>query len=168
MKDTDSLSVNTGAYAAFVQWLVKYAFPIAVLNILLLVVIAFGAGQLSLSSGIRVLFSDDDPNLMAEIAIENAYGREDNILLVLDAGDQSMFTQKNLQTLSTITEQSWQVPHSRRVDSVVNFLHTTVEEDDIFINALVEDVAVLSPQELEQKKSIALSEQLLVGRLISA
>ncbi|MFK7976870.1 MAG: RND family transporter [Halioglobus sp.] len=168
MKEPDSLSVNTGPYAAFVRWLVRYAFPIAILNILLLIAIAFGAGQLSLSSGIRVLFSDDDPNLMAEIAIENAYGREDNILLVLDAGDQSMFTQKNLQTLSTITEQSWQVPHSRRVDSVVNFLHTTVEEDDIFINALVEDVAVLSPQELEQKKSIALSEQLLVGRLISA
>lgn len=168
MKKSESTGTENSTYHLWIQRLVKYAFPIASVNLLVLLALAFGASQLSLSSGIRVLFSPDDPNLMAEIAVEEAYGREDNILLVLDAGDESIFTTKNLSTLVSITEQSWQVPHSRRVDSVSNFLHTTVQEDDIFINALVDDASSLTPEEIAQKKSIALGEQLLVGRLISS
>lgn len=168
MSKSNRQSGQSGAYHRLVNLLVDRAFVIALLSALLLLALAAGAGQLSLSSGIRVLFSPDDPNLLAEIAIEEAYGREDNILLVLDAGETSVFTPENLKTLAVMTQSSWQVPHSRRVDSVTNFLHTTVEEDDIFIEALVDDVAALTPQQIEQKRLIALGEPLLVGRLVSA
>lgn len=168
MNNTEAQHSGSRFYGRLVQLLVDRAFVIAALSAVVMLALAYGAGQLTLSSGIRVLFSPDDPNLLAEIAIEEAYGREDNILLVLDAGEASVFTPENLATLADITEKSWQVPHSRRVDSVTNFLHTTVQDDDIYIDALVDDAAALSAEQIKQKESVALGEPLLVGRLVSA
>lgn len=159
---------SVSRYQWVIALLVNHATPLALVNLVMLALLAFGASQLTLSSGIRVLFSPDDPNLLAEIAIEEAYGREDNILLVVDAGDGAIFAQPNLETLQAMTLASWQVPHSRRVDSVTNFLHTTVVEDDITIAALVEDAAALSAGDIEARRDVALNEPLLVGRLISA
>lgn len=155
-------------YESILASLVRYALPISVLNILLLGALAFGAGQLSIESGIRVLFSPDDPNLRAEIAIEKAYGKEDNILLVIDAGEEDIFSPTHLSTIEAMTQQAWQIPNSLRVDSVTNFLHTTVDEDDISIGPLVEDALALSLEDREAARAVALSEQLIVGRLISA
>lgn len=155
-------------YDSTVAALVRYAGPIALLNLLLMLALAFGASRLAIDSGIRVLFSPEDPNLLAEIAIEQTYGKEDNILLVIDALEGDMFTPQHLQMLQGITTESWQVPHSRRVDSITNYLYTTVEGDDIFIGPLVEDAAGLSQADIERVRQIALSQQVLLGRLIAA
>ena len=149
-------------------FLVRWAYPLAVLNLLLILALGAGVSQLQLQSGIRALFSPDDPNLQAEIHIEETYGKEDNILLVVDAGEASLFSSAHLQMLESITEQAWQVPSSRRVDSVTNFLYTAVAGDDIAINPLVEDAASLTRQDIERIRTIALAEELLLGRLISA
>jgi hypothetical protein len=155
-------------YHRFIALVVRYALPVAAINVLLVLAVGFGAGQLAISSGIRVLFSPDDPNLLAEIHIEQTYGKEDNILLVIDAGEGDMFTPAHLQMVAGITAQAWQIPNSRRVDSISNFLYTAVDGDDITIGPLVEDAAALSPQDLDRVRRIALSEQVLLGRLISA
>ena len=149
-------------------FLVSKAFPLAIVNLLLILALGAGVSQLQLQSGIRALFSADDPNLQAEIHIEETYGKEDNILLVVDAGEASLFSLDYLRMLEAMTEASWQVPSSRRVDSVTNFLHTAVDGDDIAINPLVEDAASLTPQDIERIRAIALAEDLLLGRLISA
>lgn len=154
-------------YDSLVEVLVRRALPITLVNLLLLVLLAAGAGQLSLSTGIRVLFSADDPNLLAELQIERTYGREDNILLVIDAQEQKIFSPQHLQSLAFITAQAWQVPHSRRVDSVTNFLHTSVDGDDIAIGPLVDDVGSLTTQEIAAREKIALAEPLLTGRLLA-
>ena len=161
-------TVTMTRYHQWIAALVRHALPIAVVNILLLLVVGFGASNLVINSGIRVLFSPDDPNLLAEITVEKTYGKEDNILLVIDAGEGDIFTRQHLAMVENITAQAWQIPHSRRVDSVTNFLYTTVDGDDISIGPLVEDVATRSAQDLGRVRRIALSEQALLGRLIAA
>ncbi len=148
--------------------LVRRAYLIAAFNLALLALVALGAGQLEVHAGIRVLFSADDPNLLAEIHIEETYGKEDNILVVVDGGERTLFRPGGLRLLDTLTTQAWQIPHSRRVDSLVNYLHTQVDGDDLMIEALVPDVTALDAPAIERVRSIALAQRTLVGRLVSA
>ncbi len=148
-------------------FLVRRAYMLALLNVLLIGLVAYGASQLVVHSGIRVLFSPDDPNLLAEIHIEDTYGKEDNILIVVDGGDRTLFNADGLSLLETLTTESWQIPHSRRVDSITNFLHTEVDGDDLMIDPLVPDASLLESAGIERVRKIALAELTLLGRLVS-
>lgn len=148
--------------------LVDRAYLLALINLVLIGVVAFGASQLVIHSGIRVLFSADDPNLRAEILVEETYGKEDNILVVVDGGERTLFRPDTLRLLEDLTTAAWQIPHSRRVDSLTNFLHTEVDGDDLLIEPLVPDAGQLDTAGIARVRAIALSELTLLGRLVSA
>lgn len=150
-----------------VATLVRYPFQIMLINLLLILALGAGAGRLFVESGIDIFFSENDPNLLAEHQLKRTYGREDNILFVIDAGDGDIFDAQNLASLEAITQQSWQMPHSKRVDSVTNYLYPEVDGDDIRIDPLVEDTTTLSAADIEHIRSVALSQQALAGRLLA-
>ncbi len=150
-----------------VELLVNHAGWIAPLNLIVLLALGFGASMLQLESGIKVFFSKDDPNLLAQEQIERTYGREDNILFVIEAREGDVFAPDNLVSVQQITEQAWQIPNSRRVDSLNNYLYPVVDGDDIHIGALVEDASSLSTEAIAKVREIALSQQPLTGRLLS-
>ncbi|MFT4517692.1 MAG: putative RND superfamily exporter protein [Halioglobus sp.] len=154
-------------YQKMIEFLVRYTLPISLVNLLLMLAIAFGGSHLSIEAGIRVLFSPDDPNLLAEIKIEETYGKEDNILLVVDAIDGDIFTADHLATIENMTAEAWQVPNSRRVDSVTNYLYTSVDGDELTIGPLIEGAREFSPQRLAQIREVALAQEAILGRLIA-
>ena len=151
----------------FIATLVRHAGAIAAGSLIMVLALGFGASRLQLESGIKVFFSKSDPNLLAQERIERTYGREDNILLVIEARSGDIFSADNLVSLQHITEQSWLIPNSRRVDSLNNYLYPTVEGDDIHIGPLVEDAASLTVADIAQVRETALSQQPLMGRLLS-
>ena len=146
---------------------IHYPFQIMLFNLLLILALGAGAGRLFVESGMDIFFSKDDPNLLAERQLKQTYGREDNILIVIDAGSGSIFEPRNLAALEDITRQSWQMPNSNRVDSLTNFLYPEVDGDDIRIGPLVENAMSLSASELDRIRTTALSRPALVGRLLA-
>tara|TARA_R110002073_G_scaffold57184_1_gene145536 strand:- start:6529 stop:8835 length:2307 start_codon:yes stop_codon:yes gene_type:complete len=152
----------------FIAVLMRYVHWVAVISTLLILAIGFGVSRLQLDSGIKVFFNKNDPNLLAQEQIEQTYGKEDNILVVIEARQGDIFTPENLATVQSITEQSWFVPNSRRVDSLNNFLYPSVDGDDIRIGALIENATALSAQEIAAIRETALSQQPLIGRILSA
>jgi predicted RND superfamily exporter protein len=153
--------------STFIATLVRHAHWIALANFLALLIVGFGTSRLHLESGIKVFFNKSDPNLLAQEQIERTYGKEDNILFVIEATQGDVFTPENLATIETITEQSWFVPNSRRVDSLVNYLYPVVEGDDIRIGALIPEVSSLSASDILRIRDIALSQRPLIGRILS-
>jgi predicted RND superfamily exporter protein len=151
----------------FIATLVRHAHWVALANLLAVLIIGFGMSRLHLESGIKVFFNKNDPNLLAQEQIERTYGKEDNILFVMEATQGDIFTPENLATVMTITKQSWFVPNSRRVDSLVNYLYPVVEGDDIQIGALITEVSSLSAADIERVRDIALSQRPLIGRILS-
>jgi len=129
--------------------------------------LASGGGRISVDTGMDIFFAEDDPNLLAERELKRIYGREDNILIILEATEGTVFDRGRLGILEAVTTAAWQVPHSRRVDSVTNYLHPEVDGDDIFIGPLVEAAPGLTDAERKRLRKIALAEETLVGRLIS-
>lgn len=142
--------------------------PYALLLASLLLVLALGAGvsRLHVDSGIDIFFAADDPHLLAEQRLQATYGREDNILFIVDGGERGVFHPSTLAAIETLTEDAWRMPSARRVDSLTNYLYPTVDGDDIRIAPLLEDAAALDAAGLERLRDIAATEQALLGRLL--
>nr|WP_067297927.1 MMPL family transporter [Marinobacterium profundum] len=147
--------------------LVRYPYRVMLVSLVLILGIGFGGSQLTVESGIDVFFSDEDPSMLADRELKRTYGREDNVLFVIDTQGGDIFEASNLSSVQAITENSWQMPHSRRVDSITNFLYPEVDGDDIVIDRLVDDADSLTPQERRRIKGIASSQQALIGRLLA-
>ena len=148
-------------------WTIRYRWLIVVGTVIAAVVAGSGARFLTMNNDNRVFFGDRNPQLEALEALENTYTENQGVLFVVVPGDGNVFTREVLSAITELTEESWKMPYSSRVDSLVNFQHTRAEEDDLIVEDLVEDAAGLSDAELDRIRDIALSEPLLVNRLIS-
>ncbi len=142
--------------------------PWWILLLVIIAVLSMGAGvvKLEFDNDYRVYFSKENPQLQAFNTIQNTYNKSDSVLFVLQPEDGNIFTSKTLQAIQTLTEKSWQLPYSSRVDSVTNFQHTQANGDDLLVADLVVDPFV-SAAEIEKIKQVALHEPYLVNRLVA-
>ena len=136
-------------------------------SLLFVLAAASGAQNLTFKSDYRVFFGDGNPQLVAYESMQNIYSKSDNVSFVVVPPKGDVFTVEHLQALKDLTQQAWQVPYSSRVDSVTNFQYTYAEEDDMIVEDLVMDTEELSAIDLAKIRSIALSEPLLVDKIVS-
>lgn len=99
--------------------------------------------------------------------LQDIYTKTDNILFVLKPAEGKIFTQKWMGVVKDLTEASWQVPYSIRVDSLTNYQNTEAEEDNLIVADLVEDPSALTAQDLAKIERIAHTEPVLAKRIIS-
>jgi predicted RND superfamily exporter protein len=128
---------------------------------------AHGTRFLVLNNDSRIFFSEENPQLQALEALENTYNKIDNVVFILAPEDGNVFTKRTLAAVEELTESLWEMPYSSRVDSITNFQHTRAEEDDLIVENLVQDAAGLSDTDISRINQVALSEPLLVKRLLS-
>jgi predicted RND superfamily exporter protein len=138
------------------------------LSILFIFGLASGMQYLAFSTDYRAFFGKDNPQLIDFEKLQNVFSKDDNVMLVVEAKDGKVFTPKTLKVLQDLTEQSWQIPYSTRVDSITNFQHTEGSEDELIVRDLIEFPEELSAEDLNRAKDIALKEPLLKHRLINA
>ena len=152
----------------FAEGIVRWRIGVLVLFTAMALAIGAGAGRLHFTTDYRVFFSEDNPQLRAFEAIQNTYTKNDNVLFVIAPRDGEVFTRDTLAAVEWLTEESWQIPYSIRVDSVTNFQNTYAEgEDELVVEDLVDGAEGLSDEALARARAIALSEPVLVNRLIS-
>ncbi|MCP4695425.1 MAG: MMPL family transporter [Gammaproteobacteria bacterium] len=151
----------------FGKWVVQGRWLIICAAILMIAAAAAGLRHTTISNDTRDFFSEDNPQLQALELLENTYTKNDSVLFVIAPGDGDVFTRKTLAAVEELTEASWQIPYSVRVDSITNYQHTRAEEDDLIVENLVENALDMADADLARTKRIALSEPLLVNALIS-
>ena len=137
------------------------------LAVLLMLVAAAGATNLTVSSSYRVLFGENNPHLLAFDRLQDTYSASRSALIAISPREGSVFTREALSAIEELTDFSWQTPYSVRVDSLTNYYHIESTEDDLIIAPLVDNAASYSDAELDQVRSIALNEPELVGSLVS-
>ena len=159
--------MNTDFKNEFGDWVIRFRWWIILFTIILVFAAASGARFLSFSTDYRVFFSKDNPQLVAFETLQNTYTKNDNIMFAVEPKDGKVFTQKTLAIIEEITQASWQIPYSIRVDSITNFQHTWSNLDDLVVQDLVEDSLNFTGIQLKKVRTIALSEPLLLNRLIT-
>lgn len=149
-----------------------WRWPIVALTVLFVVVMAAGGRHLTISNDSRIFFSEDNPQLLAFEALESTYTEANTVLIAIspkpDSGTPNIFTSESLTAIAELTEESWQLPYSTRVDSLTNFSHTWADGDELIVEDLVLDPADLNAEKLTRIKDIALGEIQLVNRLVGA
>ncbi len=153
--------------AQFARAVIAHRWWIIVASLCLVVAMASGARLLWFSADYLIMFDEDNPERLAHEHIEDTFSKTDNFLLVIAPHSGDVFSRDVLRVVVDLTEQGWLLPHSTRIDSISNYQHTEAEEDDLVVRDLIIDPERFSAAELDAAKSVALTEPLLVGRLIS-
>ena len=154
----------TNRYAQFV---VSHPWRMLLFALILVFSAASGGRFIEFSNDYRVFFSEDNPELLAFEAMQDVYTKTDNVLFVIEPKDGNVFTHETLGLIEKLTEASWQVPYSSRVDSITNFQHTIAEGDDLRVSHLVYDSQSFTEDKIGYVRDVALNEPLLVKRLVS-
>lgn len=152
---------------AFSRWVIRWRWLIVISTLLIIGAISSGAQYIEFSGSYRAYFSKVNPQLMAFDQLQNTYSKNDNVMFVVAPKDGKIFTRETLATLEWLTEQSWKVPFSKRVDSITNFQYTYAENDDLVVKNLVENATALSDEAVAKIKRVALTDPLLLNRIIS-
>ncbi len=129
-------------------------------------IVASGVRFLYFNDDYRIFFSPDFPQMIEYDKVQDVYNKVDNVFISIKP-KSGVFDRKFLDSLVTLTEELWQIPYSNRVDSLTNYQHTDVEDDDLLVGDLVEEALELSDEDLKRIQAIALNEPALVGRMIS-
>jgi predicted RND superfamily exporter protein len=151
-------------YAAFI---VNHPWRLLLLSVIVVLMAASGGRFLQFSNDYREFFSEGNPQLLAFEELQDTFNKADNVMFVLAPDDGAVFTNKTLSLVEALTEKSWQIPYSSRVDSISNYQHTVAEEDDLIVADLIIDASEFSQADLDATRDIATHEPLLVHRLIS-
>jgi len=151
----------------FARWIVQHRWSVIALTVLIVIAITSGMRNAGFTGDYHVFFTADNPQMLAFERLEKTYTKDDNVLIVLAPKDGTVFSTQTLQAIEQITKMGWQVPYSSRVDSISNFQYTHAEGDDLIVKDLYRDAKSLTVKEVRKLKSIALTEPLLVNKLIS-
>jgi predicted RND superfamily exporter protein len=125
------------------------------------------APDIRFDSSYRIFFSEDNPQLQAFDALQNIYTKDDNVMIVLTADKDSIYEEDFLEAVQWLTTQGWQVPYSRRVDSITNFQNSVAVEDDLFVTDLVPEDEALDRERLDAIREAALAEPAIYNRIIN-
>ncbi|MBT5551611.1 MAG: MMPL family transporter [Nitrospina sp.] len=159
--------MNTNTENGFGTWVIRFRWWIIPVTLMIVLLAASGGRFLSFSTDYRVFFSKDNPQLVAFETLQNTYTKNDNVMFAVEPKDGNVFTRETLAIVEEITQASWKVPYSIRVDSITNFQYTWADRDDLVVQDLVEDAPRFSDTQLQKVRSVALAEPLLMGRLIT-
>jgi len=155
------------AVVRFADWVVRRRRRVLAVGLLICAVAIAGVARLGFDIDYRVYFSPDNPELRAFEALQNRYTKQDNILFVIAPDDGDALSPRMLDLVERMTEAAWQIPYVRRVDSVTNFQYSYAEGDDLVIENLVTDPLARGADEIARVRQVALSDPMLVDRLVS-
>ncbi len=148
-------------------WVISNRWLILITVLIVTALFSIGIIRIKFNNDHRVYFGEDDPYLIALEQVEKVYAKEDVLLIAIAPKKGDIFNNKILDAVHKLTEKSWTIPFSNRVESITNFQYTFVENDDLIIENLVENPLNLSIEQIQAIKKIALNDPLVVGSLLS-
>ncbi len=146
--------------------IIRFRWIIIVVTLLAVGASASGLRFLIFGDDYRDYFSQDNPERLAYESLQNTYAKPDSVFFVLAPKDGHVFTRRTLDSVLWLTREGWKLPYATRVDSITNFQHTRADGDDLVVSDLVSATGLSSEADVSRIKAIALSEPLLLNRLI--
>ena len=125
-----------------------------------------GIARLEFSADYRIFFDEHNPQLLALEALENTYGKSENIAFLIVPDDGDATAQDALSAAVWLTEAAWRTPYARRVDSLANFQYTTADGDDLYVRDLVNPDELTEARIRSRIRDIALSDPRIAGSIL--
>ena len=139
---------------------------VIVTSVLVVAVAAMGVTQLEFSANYRIFFDEDNPQLLGLEALENTYGKNENVVFLIVPDDGDAVSEDALTAAAWLTKAAWNTPFSRRVDSLANFQYTTADGDDLYVRDLVDPQELADADARARIRDIALSDPRIAGSIL--
>ena len=152
----------------YITFVIERRLAVILVASLVMAAAAAGGRYLTVTGDYRAQLGEDNPELATFDVLEDTYAATYVALVAIAPRTGSVFTRDTLQAVDELTEATWSLPYSTRVDSLTNYSHSeAVGEDDLIVAPLVDDARSLDDPGLARIRRIALGEADLVGRLVS-
>ena len=151
----------------YINGVLRWSWLVVAVMILIMLALAAGVRFIKVTNDYRILFRDDNPQLLTFDALEDRFSASDRALIAVAPQDGMLFSRKTLSAIEYLTEAAWLAPYSSRVDSLTNYSHSESFEDDLIVAPLVEDASSLNDDDIERIEAVALGAIDIVGYLVS-
>ncbi len=151
----------------FAERVLAARWPVILATLVMVAVASGGIATLEFSANYRIFFDDDNPQLLALEALENTYGKNENIVFLIVPDDGDATSEDALSAAAWLTRTAWNTPYSRRVDSLANFQYTTADGDELFVRDLVDPQRLDRAEFRAQIRDIALSDPRIAGSILA-
>ncbi len=149
------------------QWIVAHPWRSMVLSLIVVLGFSTGSAGFIYSLDHRAFFGAENPQLKAFEKLQEDYSKTDAIVIALAPHTGGVFTPEFLAVVKNLTDASWKIPYSQRVESLTNFQHITVDGDEISTQDLVVSPHSLSKEDIADIKKTALNEPFLIHSLVN-
>ena len=153
----------------FIEQVIRFRWFVVIIIPLITVAMMSQLKHLEFEGSYRIWFGESSPILKEYDDFRQVFGNDDAITITF-RDEKGVFNPEALGVIERITAKLWQTHYIARVDSLTGFqyVHSNPKyPDEVIVEDLIENPASLSAAALEAKKKIALSEDLIVGRLVS-
>jgi len=148
--------------------IIRHRYLTVLTFVLLISFISSGVDRLQFIADLRVFFSEDNPQLQNLEKFERAFTKMGSVVFIFNPDSEDIFTRETLTAIRDLTRSAWELPHSSSVKSLTNFSYTRADGDELLVENLVPDPALLSDDDLKRIKNFALHEPMLLHSLISS
>ena len=140
--------------------------PVIAATLVLVALGSSGIARLEFSADYRIFFDEHNPQLLGLDALENTYGKNENVAFLIVPDDGDATSEDALSAAVWLTEAAWQTPYTRRVDSLANFQYTTADGDDLYVRDLVDPLELSRAETRSRIRDIALSDPRIAGSIL--
>ena len=136
-------------------------------SLVLTALLGLGLQHLTFDPDFDTFFPENHPATELNDEIDETFIPTDNIIIAVDGRGSSIFNQKTLSLIERLTEKSWTIPHSVRVDSLTNFSYVRSEEDDLIVEPFIENALEQSDAFIQERGKLVETQDAIYGSIIS-
>ncbi len=154
----------------FINKIIQFRWFIAIIIPLITIMMASSLKNLEFEGSYRIWFGAESKTLKEYDDFRAIFGNDDAVTIAFKSED-GIFTKEALTSIENITKKLWETEYIARVDSITNYQYVHADEeypDEILVEDFIEDIDLYTDADLAEKKRIALSQDLIVNKLISA
>jgi len=150
--------------AAFV---VSNRIKFAIATMVLAFAVFAGIPNLKLDTDGRVFMADNNPDKMLLDRFEQEFAKDDNLAIVIVPKDGAIFTPRTLGAIGALTEELWNLPYVRLVNSITRFQNTYADGDMMVVEDLVPEPSMVTDAEAAAARAVALDRVEIRNSLIN-
>jgi predicted RND superfamily exporter protein len=148
-------------------FVLRHRWLIVIATLLITLLFGFEIRNIKATDDLNVFFAEDNPQLIALKGFKNTYGETQNAYIAIAPDNKNIYTRDNLTLLEDFTNKSWEIPYSRRVDSLQNFQRTRVLGDDLSVANAFDNAKNLSDDSIADLRNYASNHNVLADLLVA-
>ncbi|MCH9812513.1 MAG: MMPL family transporter [Epsilonproteobacteria bacterium] len=153
----------------FTEQIIKFRWLIVIMIPVIILTLAIPLKNLAFEGSYRIWFGEDSKVLNDYDNFRDVFGNDDALIITFK-DEEGIFRPQTLGMIDRITQQLWQTKYIARVDSITNYQHVHAnpeDPDDILVYDFITDIENQKHTYFEERKEIAVNDELIVDGLIS-